>query len=364
MNILYVSYSFGHPDAGPTWSIPASVKAQSKIDNVMWINIVDVECEHWKALPQFHNLKEFKNLDLDCLPVPFNSPDLIVFEEIYSLKLVQLARQAKKQNVPYVIIPRGGLTKQSFNNHSKWKKQLTHPFLFDPYVKNALAVQYLSEQEYKDTRKKLCPNDIIIPNGIYPQKITKSSFSNDGIKGLFIGRIDIYHKGLDLLLVVICKLQEELRAAGFRISIHGPETKDTAILSAKINEAGVSDIAELKGALFGEEKAKAFLDSDVFFLTSRTEGMPMGLIEALSYGLPAFVTRGSCMMTEIVSNHAGWGCEFDEGEMIAQFRKMIADKAVYLDKSRNAVNLANKYDWNELAKQFHSKVSELLKKND
>ncbi|MDD4590688.1 MAG: hypothetical protein PHG06_09720, partial [Parabacteroides sp.] len=93
MNILYVSYSFGHPDAGPTWSIPASVKAQSKIDNVMWVNIVDVECDHWKVLPQFHNLKEFEKLDLDCMPIPFNHPDLIVFEEIYSLKLVSLARQ-------------------------------------------------------------------------------------------------------------------------------------------------------------------------------------------------------------------------------------------------------------------------------
>ena len=79
MNILYVSYSFGHPDAGPTWSIPASVKAQSKIDNVLWVNIVDVECDHWKVLPQFHNLKEFEKLDLDCMPIPFNHPD---FEHI------------------------------------------------------------------------------------------------------------------------------------------------------------------------------------------------------------------------------------------------------------------------------------------
>ena len=364
MNILYVSYSFGHPDAGPTWSIPASVKAQSKIDNVLWVNIVDVECDHWKVLPQFHNLKEFEKLDLDCMPIPFNHPDLIVFEEIYSLKLVSLARQAKKRKVPYVIIPRGGLTKQSFNNHSKWKKQLTHPFLFDPYVKNALAVQYLSEQECLDTRKKICPNAIIIPNGIYPQKETKTAFSESGIKGLFIGRIDMYHKGLDLLLEVISKIQDELRDAGFSISIHGPETKDTAILVSKITEAGVSDIVKMGEPLFGDAKAKTFLNSDVFFLTSRTEGMPMGLIEALSYGLPAFVTRGSCMLPEIVSDDAGWGCEFDEEEMISVFRKMLADKSHYMTKGQNAIQLANKYDWDELAKQFHSKVSELLSKND
>ena len=80
----------------PNVEYPCIGKSAVKIDNVMWVNIVDVECDHWKVLPQFHNLKEFEKLDLDCMPIPFNHPDLIVFEEIYSLKLVSLARQAKK----------------------------------------------------------------------------------------------------------------------------------------------------------------------------------------------------------------------------------------------------------------------------
>ena len=362
MNILYISYSFGHLDAGPTWSIPASVKAQSKIDNVMWVNLVNVECEHWRALPQFHNITEFKKVHLDCMPTPFNKPDLIVFEEIYSIKLVQLAFQAKRRGIPYVIIPRGGLTRQSFNNHSKWKKQLTHPFLFDPYVKNALAVQYLSEQEYRDTRKKLCPNDIIIPNGIYKQALIKSSFSGEGIKGLFVGRIDMYHKGLDLLFDVINQMQEELRKVHFTLSVHGPKTNDTGVLKARIVKNDIADIVQIGDALFGEEKKRAFLGSDVFFLTSRTEGMPMGLIEALSYGLPAFVTRGSCMLTEIVSNNAGWGCEFDEEDMKASFRRMVADKENFKTKSKNAVKLSSQYDWDELAKRFHDTIVDLIGK--
>ena len=364
MNILYISYSFGHPDAGPSWSIPASVAAQAKIDNVMWVNIVDVERDNWKALPQFHNLKEYVKASLDCFPEPFNHPDLIVFEELYSLKIVQFARQARKRGIPYVIVPRGGLTKQSFNNHSRWKKQLTHPFLFDPFIKHALAIQYLSQQEREDVRKDLCPNALIIPNGINKPDKVKQSFSMVGIKGLFVGRIDMYHKGIDLLLDVISEIKDELREAHFTISIHGPETKDTVTIKDFVSEHQLSDLVECGDALFGEQKKVAFLNSDVFFLTSRTEGMPMGLIEALSYGLPAFVTRGSCMMNEIVTSNAGWGCEFSKEEMIASFRQMVKDKSIFLEKSKGAISLSNQYNWDELAQMFHEKVNALLEKKN
>ena len=47
------------------------------------------------------------------------------------------------------------------------------------------------------------------------------------------------------------------------------------------------------GAVFGKVKEKVLLDNDFFILTSRLEGHPMALIEALSYGLPCLVTQGS-----------------------------------------------------------------------
>ena len=40
------------------------------------------------------------------------------------------------------------------------------------------------------------------------------------------------------------------------------------------------------------------------------------------------------MLPEIVSNDAGWGCEFDEEEMINVFRKMLADKSHYMTKGK------------------------------
>lgn len=39
MNILYLSNLTGNLFAGPNNSVPAQIRAQSKIDNVFWYNI-------------------------------------------------------------------------------------------------------------------------------------------------------------------------------------------------------------------------------------------------------------------------------------------------------------------------------------
>ena len=39
MNVLYISKLTGNLFAGPNNSVPAQIKAQSKIDNVFWYNL-------------------------------------------------------------------------------------------------------------------------------------------------------------------------------------------------------------------------------------------------------------------------------------------------------------------------------------
>ena len=58
-----------------------------------------------------------------------------------------------------------------------------------------------------------------------------------------------------------------------------------------INDSDVGDIIKLHHEVTGEVKEKLLLDSDIFIQTSRFEGMPLGIIEALSYGIPCLITE-------------------------------------------------------------------------
>ena len=109
----------------------------------------------------------------------------------------------------------------------------------------------------------------------------------------------------------------------------------------------------------GEEKEKVLLQSDVFFLTSRFEGHPMGLIEALSYGVPSFVTRGTNMYDEVRNYEAGWVAETSKDDIIVSLRQMIKERTLFPTYSKNAIKLARTYNWDSLALKFHEIVKKV-----
>lgn len=358
MNILFISHLIASKSAGPTWSVPARIKAQKEYDNVFWVNWGDVKLPHWEETGVFHIASESSKFTMTKVPAPFNKPDFVVFEGFYSIQSTKLAKKLDRLHIPYIINPRGSLTKQARNNKSKWKKNIAHLLWFDRFVNHSKAIQYLTKQECADTYVKEHPY-FILPNGFNTPTHTKNSFSLDKIKVVFIGRIDIYHKGLDLLLEAAISIKYELRRANVRFDIYGPSNADWTLLEQRIAENDVVDLFEMKGETTGKAKEDVLLDADVFVLTSRFEGHPMGLIEALAYGLPALVTIGSNMKDEIEQADAGWACETSSESVRSGLLKMIEDQNVFKRKSDNAKSLAAQYSWDKLAKELHSQLERM-----
>lgn len=365
MNLLYISNLSNNIDSGLNWSVPASVKAQQQYDNVLWIDLTkDAYQEHWGEVPAYHNIQEYGGkLLLEALPAPFNQPDCVIFEGFYYIEQIVFARELRKTGIPYIIIPRGSLTDTAFKNGGvlkQFKKKIAHWLIFDRFVFNALAVQYLTAEEKLQSEKRYNVNSFVIPNGVDIPQSQKSEFS-EGIKGVFIGRQDIFQKGLDLLFDAISELSVDLQAVNFSLDIYGPPRYDVEKVSELIKEKRIEGlVVNYQRGVSGDEKRQVLLNSDVFFLTSRFEGHPMGLIEALSYGIPAFISRGSNMLEEIKEYDAGWFCEIDKESMINAFKQLLNDRQKFTYKSKQAIQLASNYDWGILAKKFHHLVLRLI----
>ena len=364
MNIVYISSIGADIAIGLTWSVPASIRAQKKYDNVLWINISDRVMDHWLDTGVYQKTPETGcRLDLNNLPDPFKKPDVVVFEGFYFLKTVFFSWKLRKAGIPYVIIPRGSLTQKAFHNHS-WsnfiKKKIACWLFFNSYTKNALAVQFLTEQEFLDSGNKWTNNPIIIPNGFDSPKQKKVGFSNNGLEIVFIGRPAIYHKGLDLLIDACSMMKQELIEKHIHISLHVPQKDDYTKLVSMLESADIADVITLKPAITGEEKEKCLLDSDLFIMTSRFEGHPMGLVEALAYGLPVIVTPGSNMSREIEEYDAGWVCNSSVEDICQSLRDVYEKRYLLKSKSENALKLSEKYRWDSLAKDFHNKIQAML----
>src|SRR5205823_5827479 len=80
---------------------------------------------------------------------------------------------------------------------------------------------------------------------------------------------------------------------------------------------------EYKGVVRGAEKERAFDSFDIFVHTSRYEGMPGAVLEAMARGIPCLVTPGTNMKKTIVDCKGGWTCDLSV-EAIAEALLSIA----------------------------------------
>lgn len=360
MRIVYISHLSTNIAAGMNWSVPASIRAQEKIDEVLWINTTNVVMPHWRETKAYRNLKDYGEvLCLEILPQNFRRPHLVVFEGLYFKEYLYFSKELRKNNIPYIIIPRGSLTHQAMHNHAWFKKWIAHKVFFNKFIRHARCIQYLTRQEAEDSKKQFPIPYFIVPNGVCQPSETKMVFNDDKIKAVFIGRIDMYHKGIDILLDAITQVSDELRKAHFSLSFYGPKKYDYQIVFDELSKRKIEDIVTMNGEISGKEKEIVLLNADLFVMTSRFEGHPMGLIEALAYGIPCLITPGTNMAEEVHNSDSGWVSTGNVESIKLTLLKIICESKQLKDKGRNARLLASKYDWNKIALTFNKEVLKL-----
>jgi glycosyltransferase involved in cell wall biosynthesis len=359
VNILYLSKILGNPWAGTTYAVPERIKAQAKYDNVFWLNLNARVIREWSDDKLFHNLASCSS-DLDKLPCPFNNPDLVVVQQFYDYPFSKAVSYLQKKRLPYIIVPHGEMNDDA-QKEKKWKKFLGNVVWFDKMVRKSVAIEYLSENEYlKSTRWKQ-KRHLIIPNGVSVLPYSPKSFSKEGVNAVFIGRLALNHKGIDVLLNGMCLVKEKLMLAHFKLNMYGPDKDNSKdLIVAMIKKCGLEEVVKVNEPVYGDTKREILKNSDLFVLTSRYEGMPMGLLEAMALGVPCIVTPGTNMIESVISNNAGWGTECNADSVANALVKIIDEKEMWVEKSRNAYNLASLYSWDAIAKKAHSEYEQLL----
>lgn len=344
MVILHIANIVNIKTNGVGIAVPQHIKAQSKIAqvclvNVRNINIPDVVQYEYQGAGNFPNY----------LPKPFNKPDIVIFHEVNYIEYIWLYKKLIKSGIPYIIVPHGSLTKTALKK--KWlKKKIAYTLWFNRFVKKAAAVHCLSENEAKES--VIAKKKFVVPNGMDLHEQKPMHLERNGMKLLYIGRLEFEIKGFDLLIDAAALICKEMRQSNMTIDIYGPNIlgrRET--LQKYIDNMQQGDIVKVHDPIFADEKEKAFLDYDVFIQTSRSEGMPMGILEALSYGMPVIATTGTNLMEEIVKYDCGYAA-WQSVETIAEaIKEALKTKKSWQEKGENARHLIEeKYSWEKVAK--------------
>ncbi|MGL6294668.1 hypothetical protein [Eubacterium aggregans] len=241
MVILYITHISYNLTTGLSYSIPSQTAAQSSYDQVLWLNTIKTKDSAWVNNPVLQYWD--KPLKLKLFPHPFHQPDLVLFESFYQTKDVVFAKELRRNSIPYIIVPRGALT-DGAQHKKRIKKVIGNALVFKKFSKKAAAIHFLTEQERNASSKRWNSHSFVLPNGTYPRKATKKFCVDDKVKNLsFIGRLDAYHKGLDLLLSA-CKDELELLTKNhIEIHIYGNDNrKNIDYLNTLISENNLTQL--------------------------------------------------------------------------------------------------------------------------
>lgn len=208
---------------------------------------------------------------------------------------------AAKAQIPLIISPHGMLDPWALKN-SAWKKKIAGWLYENRNLRSAACIHALCESEYQSIRAYGLKNPVcIIPNGVDLPGSTETQMAppwepqvgTDKHVMLFLGRIHL-KKGLENLIrawgilknTKLAELKQwHLVIAGWSQGGHEEELKHL------VNELNLEADVTFSGPLYDTQKDAALRAAKAFVLPSFSEGLPMAVLEAWSYGLPVLMTK-------------------------------------------------------------------------
>jgi glycosyltransferase involved in cell wall biosynthesis len=154
-------------------------------------------------------------------------------------------------------------------------------------LRRATLVLALSEEWSRDL-SRICPDARIqvLPNAVaVPNDIDSGARAEEGDEVLFLGRIG-QRKGTFDLLEAFAEIAADHPKSRLVCAGDG----DVEGLRRRAQELGLQDRVTCPGWLSREETAGRLRSAALFALPSYAEGLPMALLEAMSWGLPVIAT--------------------------------------------------------------------------
>lgn len=231
-------------------------------------------------------------------------PDVVHINGCWMLQCSWTVFWAKEKGYPVVLSPHGMLEPWDIKKNY-WTKKLPALLLYQRRSVRISDVLVATAEKEKDNLLALGynPNVVVVPNGIIVDGIGCKESWEERKQMLFLA---LYrkNKGIDILMEAVAKIKQQLN--GWKIVIAGIESDYTvAELNDMAVQLNISDMVEVVGGLFGDDKWNAYRSSDVFVLPTLNENFGIVIAESYLCGTPVITTKGA-PWSMIEKYNCGW----------------------------------------------------------
>ncbi|MFR3588689.1 PssE/Cps14G family polysaccharide biosynthesis glycosyltransferase [Eisenbergiella massiliensis] len=207
-----------------------------------------------------------------------------------------------------VIIHLHGSEFKDFYNRGNKKRKLQIKELF-----TVADCSIVLGEDWKNFIEKIAPNaKIVVINNAVPIPEVQEKIIMEERTFLFLGAL-IKRKGVMDLLTALNQMKQK-NILGWHVLIAG-SGEEQAALKEFVKNNDLENMVDLLGWVKKEQKSELFGKSDVLVLPSYNEGLPMAILEAMSYGL-SIVSTNIGSIGEAVHNGEN-GFLFKPGDVVA-----------------------------------------------
>ena len=255
--------------------------------------------------------------------------------------------QGKK---PYIVSPHGLLRPWALRN-SRFKKRIAAALYEDRHLRGAACLHALNDSEAESFRDYGLKNPIcVIPNGADLSQDVARSWPRESHSILYLGRLHP-SKGLGKLLEAWGAVRSEAEAGGWRLTLAGwDQNRHRAELERIADRFQIRSGVDFLGPQFGADKDRCFAGASAFILPSKSEGLPLSILEAWSWRLPVLMTH-QCNLADGPEAGAAIMMEPATDSIAAALRRLFA----LTDSEREAMGMngrsliEKRYQWQRIA---------------
>ena len=265
---------------------------------------------------------------------------------------------SKKMKVPYVITAHlGDIPGASPEKTKKWFRYI-QPFT-PPIWKNAGRVVAVSNFSREMALKTYdVPIDVVY-NGIDYENIKNNAIeAHETPEIVFAGRF-VPQKNLTQFVKVL----SELKGLSWHAALIG-DGQDREMLEQLVRENGLQERISFAGWKTPEEVIESFHHSDILFMPSLSEGLPVVGIQGMASGLALVLSNAGGNAEIIDEGKNGFTHDPQDTEAyVRDLRKLLTEPDTLLEMRKTSLEEAAKFDIKNTAQQYLQIFEEVLSKN-
>ena len=247
---------------------------------------------------------------------------------------------SKLSGVPYVLtahlgdVP-GGVPEKT----GKWFRVI-YPFT-PPIWKGAKAVAAVSEHTRRLAKESYPGVDVrVIPNGVDLRLLDPGEIAlNDPPRVVFAGRFQPQKNPVQIVRTLAA-----LRELAWECSLIGDGPLRGQV-EAEIAACGLGERIRLEGWVTPEEVLRRYARSDVLFMPSLSEGLPVAGVQALAMGLALVAGRAGGFVELVEEGVNGFLADAAQPEGFERgLRRLLEDREFLLSARKASREMAKKFE--------------------